>query len=90
MFSLRSLLLVCCLGAILGGCLNPCDQLADRICECEETELQRQQCQQRVEIQKQQRDASEKNKADCEAALVTCTCQALDDGNLAACGFVRE
>lgn len=71
------------------ACWDPCDQLANTICDCEKTEIERQQCRQRVEIQKQQRDPSEADKQACQSAQTTCTCEALAEGRLSACGFSR-
>lgn len=70
------------------GC-DPCATLADRICQCEDTEYLRQQCTTRVELQKQQRQPTDSDKQACEAALKTCTCAALDGQDLTACGFAR-
>lgn len=73
----------------LGACIDPCDRLSDRICECKGTATARETCRQQVAIQKENFDPDDANKAACEAALETCTCDALDQGELSKCGFSR-
>ena len=89
--AVRTFLTVLLLGfvATSAACLDPCDRLATRICECEDSDLARETCRQRVELQKENLKPSEANKQSCEAALDTCNCAALDRLNLAACGFSR-
>ena len=86
--ALRSVALTAPL-ALAAGCFDPCDRLADKICDCENTEIETLQCKQRVEIQKDQRKPADEDRAACEAALETCTCEALERMDLAACGFAR-
>jgi hypothetical protein len=78
------------------GCLDPCRQLAERICSCELTEAQREAC--REERIEQQSDdplgrgvetTTEEQEA-CSAALETCTCDAIDAHEANKCGFVRD
>lgn len=71
------------------GCFDPCDRLANKICDCEDNEILRQQCVRRVDVQKEQRDPTDDDRKACEAALETCTCDALDNLDLKACGFSR-
>ncbi|MFH1810095.1 MAG: hypothetical protein ABIJ09_15215 [Pseudomonadota bacterium] len=71
------------------GCLDPCDQLATRICDCKSSNYDRDICRQRVELQKANRDPSDADKTACEAALKTCTCAAIDRLDLSQCGFAR-
>ena len=71
------------------ACIDPCDTLADRICKCKETDLEQTTCTQRVAIEKDKRDTNEANRAACEAALKTCTCEALQAGELSMCGYTR-
>jgi hypothetical protein len=86
----RLVLASLCALPLLGliGC-DPCGTLAERICQCQHTEYTRQQCSQRVEVQKQQRQPTDAEKKSCEAALKTCTCEALESHDLSACGFAR-
>ena len=89
---MRRLVMVClCSLPAVGllGCFDPCATLADRICQCEDTEYLRQVCSQRVELQKQQRKPTDADKKVCEAALKTCTCEALESQDLTACGYAR-
>lgn len=75
--------------SMASACIDPCDSLADRICKCEATDLEQTTCTQRVAIEKDKRDSTEANRAACEAALKTCTCEALEQGDLAKCGYTR-
>ena len=74
---------------LASACIDPCDSLADRICKCEETDLEQTTCTQRVAIEKDKRDSTEADRAACEAALKTCTCEALTQGELSKCGYSR-
>jgi len=86
---LSSALLATLLLLTASGCFDPCDTLADRICECEPTELATLQCKQRVEVQKEQHKPTDADRSACEAALETCTCDALEQRKLSACGYAR-
>ncbi len=75
------------------GCsINPCQQLAERICQCELSAAQRQSCRtNRITNQQNQFGFSLDGDADrCTAALETCTCDALDRQQTDQCGFTKE
>ena len=74
---------------LASACIDPCDSLADRICKCEATDLEQTTCTQRVAIEKDKRDTTEADRAACEAALKTCSCEALARGELSKCGYSR-
>ena len=73
----------------LTACIDPCETLSNRICDCRPTDMQREQCRRQVAIQKDRLDPSDEDKATCEAALKTCTCEALERNELSLCGFSR-
>jgi hypothetical protein len=73
------------------GCQNACATLADRICDCELTTGERQACRtDRISNQTSSVTVSSSDEAFCEKKLDTCTCDALDNNDLDACGFVPE
>lgn len=72
------------------GCQDPCVTLAERICNCEATADERRACiTNRVTNQQGSVEVSDDDRAFCQSVLDTgeCTCAALDQNNLAACGF---
>jgi len=77
--------------AALSACADPCVQLAERICNCEPTVATRRAClADRVTNQQGRIDVDDADRAFCAASLETCTCVALDVGDLGACGFAPE
>lgn len=86
------LLLVMGLGLTTMGssCLNPCEQLADKICSCEPTEAERQACKRQASIQKDQREIRNEDRIECQKFMTTCQCRALEEGKLEACGLSRD
>jgi len=88
---MRKSLLVLWVGVSLGGCIDPCQQLAERICACELTESQRNQCrQERITNQRDFLVADTDAQEACVAALETCTCTALDQNRTDLCGFTAD
>ncbi len=91
----RSVVVVTCL-AIAGlgtGCQDPCVTLAERICNCEATANERRACiTNRVTNQQGSVEVSEPDREFCQSVLDNgeCTCAALDNNNLAACGFAPD
>lgn len=86
-----SVLAVVGFGLMWGGCIDPCQQLAERICACELTESQRNQCrQERISNQRDFLVADTESQEACAAALDTCTCTALDQNRTDLCGFTAD
>jgi hypothetical protein len=84
-----SLLVV--LAAWSSSCTDPCVALAERICNCEPTLATRRACvQDRITNQQGRVEISDADREACSAALDTCTCAALDENDLGACGFTPE
>jgi hypothetical protein len=73
---------------LVSSCTDPCVALAERICNCEPTFASRRACiQDRVTSQQGRVVISDADREVCSAALDTCTCAALDENDLGACGF---
>ncbi|MCC7109590.1 MAG: hypothetical protein IT382_09900 [Deltaproteobacteria bacterium] len=87
---LRALLLLAAASALsMLACQDPCVALAERICSCEPTASDRQTCRTyRVVNQQSQVQIDDADRDFCEAKLQTCSCGALDENDLDACGFV--
>lgn len=83
-----SMLLPAAAVTLLSSCTDPCVALAERICNCEPTFASRRACiQDRVTNQQGRVALSDADREICSAALDTCTCVALDENDLGACGF---
>jgi len=86
---LPSAFLLAFISLTVWGC-DPCSELADRICDCEETPNAKLRCQQEREVQRNQREVLEENQEACAAALQTCNCEALEQNQVDLCGMTRE
>ncbi len=81
--------LIAAAAATLGACQDPCVALAERICACEPTEADRRSCRNdRIVNRQSQVSIDDEDRELCSAKLDTCTCGALDENDLDACGFV--
>ena len=89
--SLRTTLvaLMVTLTAGLMGCDDACTALGREICACKPTDRERQTCNSQVDDRAANTDVSAKEQERCEKLLDTCTCDALDAGDLAACGLAE-
>jgi hypothetical protein len=85
---LVALVLSLAVGAI-AGCQGPCTTLAEQICACEPNRALENSCLQTVRAAMNQREVSVAEAAVCEQKLDTCTCEALEDGDLVACGLAK-
>jgi|JI10StandDraft_1071094.scaffolds.fasta_scaffold177892_3 hypothetical protein len=84
---LSSLLLVAA-ALSAAGCTSPCVSLADTICDCKPNQPERNLCAQQVsESSAGKSDVTDAEALACEALLLTCTCEALERGELGACGL---
>jgi len=74
------------------GCGDPCYDLSKTICRCYTTDLQQQGCVSALDADAQGDRASEEEQAVCQEILdaKTCTCDALAEGDLAACGLAVD
>lgn len=73
----------------LVGCDGPCRQLADRICGCETYVIERSACLQEVDSNGNVRQPSPEEDDRCVDLLDTCTCDALEREDFAACGLAQ-
>mgnify|MGYP006977228726 CR=1 FL=1 len=74
---------------VAAACSDPCQELGEKICNCRPTELDRQNCLQRVSDESGQYDLSSDEENMCSALKKTCTCERLENQDLAACGLAR-
>jgi hypothetical protein len=75
---------------LLGGCGEPCADLANKICGCEKTAAAKQACLDRVKSDGQASKATSSEQDRCTELEKTCTCQALACGNWEACGLALD
>ena len=71
------------------GCGNPCDDLANRICNCNPNDTSVTACKNRVSADTYPGPTSAQ-KDKCSQLLDTCNCTALACGNYAACGLAVD
>ena len=73
------------------ACQDPCVQLAERICSCEDTASDRSLCRtERIVNQQSHIQITDADRDACQAALATCDCNALDQNDLEKCAFVPQ
>jgi len=72
----------------IAGCGNPCDDLANRICNCNPNDASVTACKNRVSADT--RSPTSADNTTCSKLLDTCTCSALACGNYAACGLAND
>jgi hypothetical protein len=75
----------------LSGCKGPCRQLSERLCECERSTFERENCLQDVSTKDGSATVTADDEAFCQSKLEVCDCNALDtvEGKR-NCGLVRE
>jgi hypothetical protein len=73
--------------AVLASCQAPCDALAGHICSCKPNQVEENACVQGVKQQMSGRSLTSQDQSTCNALLQTCTCAALENGDLVACGL---
>lgn len=75
---------------MLSAC-DPCRQLADKICQCKETEEERRACNNDLSLAGQHEYFSTaKEQSICEQALErNCSCEEINKGQDQGCGFYR-
>lgn len=85
------LLAVLLASVVLGaaGCDGPCRSLAERVCECEPNIRLRNACQQEIDANGNVRQPTSEEDDRCIELLETCTCQALERQDFAACGLTK-
>ena len=63
-----------CMGS---SCLNPCQQLADKICSCEATEADKQACRRQVQTQQANYQPTNQQRIECQRMSTQFECRAL-------------
>lgn len=85
--SITTLILAAAL-ALAAGCSDPCTSLSSTICDCKVNEPERNLCDEQVRIARATKDEiTEAESLACDALLESCTCEALERGDLKACGL---
>jgi len=74
------------------GCDSACRELADNICECQPTRAKVARCETTIETADRNIDPSDGEEDRCQEILDSgaCTCEALNSGDLAACGLSED
>lgn len=82
------------LGLALGAtaCGSACKDLANKICKCQPTRSKENACKRSTSAAKRNLELSSKEEDACQEILDSgdCTCQALQAGDLAACGLAHD
>lgn len=71
------------------GCQGPCQELADKICECEPNANMEDSCKYNVDSFTSA-DPNDTEEELCERFLDTCSCDALNTENFGLCGLTRD
>lgn len=70
---------------------DPCRQLAEQICDCKDSEKERQQCKSDLNLANSHKFFEiAKEPSICEEALKSCSCEDLLRGQDQKCGFYRR
>jgi hypothetical protein len=72
------------------GCSNVCEDLASRICGCERNSSSVSACNSKVNADTFGDNPTKKQLDACQAALDTCSCDALACGDFEACGLAND
>jgi len=74
------------------ACADPCEQVAQTICDCEDSDAERLSCLSEVDAAKAISSPSDEQLAACDAVIAagSCTCDALTRGDRAACGVTEQ
>ncbi|MEM6732675.1 MAG: hypothetical protein AAF658_14040 [Myxococcota bacterium] len=72
------------------GCDDSCRDLSEQICQCESTQTSQSACLQRLDQREGAVVVGTEDLERCNALIDTCTCDALANGDYAACGLSVE
>ena len=89
MFSSTRLIVLVAVIALHMGCDGPCRALAEQVCQCEPSARERNACNVKLDQADSRDDPTPEEEALCSELLDTCTCDALAQDNLAACGLTN-
>ncbi len=84
--------LLLALAAMSFGCDSACRELANKICDCQPTRAKVVRCETTIETADRNIDPSDGEEDRCQEILDSgaCTCEALNSGDLAACGLSED
>lgn len=88
---MRAVLAIAAFALLSGtGCRSPCVQLAERICECEATQTEREVCVRRAQEEQNRTATSDEEGRRCASLVPGCDCTRLStsEGKI-ACGLAR-
>jgi hypothetical protein len=78
-------------GFLAVAACDPCRSLAEKVCQCRETEEERKACISDLSLANQHEYFSQaKEPGVCEAALKKCSCEGLNNSEDAECGMYRR
>jgi hypothetical protein len=76
--------------SVLSGCKSSCVELAGKICDCQPTQTDRDQCNTAESSRASSIDPTAEEEATCAALVKTCQCHELNTANgKVACGLAR-
>jgi hypothetical protein len=76
----------------VGGCGSACEDLANKVCNCQPTRAKKDRCKLNVDAAVRNFDLSDEEEDRCEKILDSgrCTCEALAAGEHSACGLSSD
>ena len=66
------------IGLFLAGCSSPCVKLAGKICDCQATQVDRDNCNANVSARAGAIEISDTDQATCDALIDKCECHELN------------
>lgn len=72
----------------LAACSDPCRALADKICSCRPSTAEQNACLEQVKATTAHEPSDSENQR-CAELIDGCTCEALEQNELAACGLAK-
>ena len=76
--------------AVASGCTSPCVKLAEQICNCQATQIDRDTCNSNVSARSDQVQFTSQDNDTCNALIDKCACYELDTPQgKANCGLAR-
>jgi hypothetical protein len=77
------------MAVLTSACGSPCEDLANKVCRCQPTEAKKDRCRINIDTAVRNFDLSDEQEDRCQKILDsgTCTCTAVQAGDLNACGL---
>ncbi|HOX43730.1 MAG TPA: hypothetical protein PK668_09030 [Myxococcota bacterium] len=78
--------------ALLSGCDSACKELGSKVCDCQTSRSREERCRTAIDAAYENREPSDGEEDTCQSILDegTCTCEAVEADNLAACGLSND